>query len=424
MQDSKIENKGKNNKKENIEKPPKKNERIIPKKIINNLSNHMNKLNLENPEILKFNNLKCSKTINAHNSVIYKIKELKTKIKKKNALISAGGDNLLKIWDSTDFTNLSVLQGHSDQILTFCEIKNLQKQYLLSTGEDKNIILWDLKELKLLKKFRNVIHDNRIWRMLNFKNYLKYNEFNDLIISCGDDNSIKIFNYENEKVISNIENGKDKVKCLLQYNTNKEKFKNINNPDFKMMHFLVSGDSGKKIKIWKLNYLENINSNELKIEIVHLNTLEFHTNYISEIKKIKWEKNLFTIASASADETIKIIDLETLSCLFTLKGHVDKIYTIEPVYFSDCDSIKEELTNSDRAYLFSGGKDKTIKIWDLQSGILLKNLLNSEENVRSFHVRNSNLSNISSNRLNNQEDYIIDFALLSAGSDSSIKIWS
>lgn len=73
--------------------------------------------------------------------------------------------------------------------------------------------------------------------------------------------------------------------------------------------------------------------------------LRGHANYIHDIIQL----NSQFIASASADKTIKIWDLETNECVATLEGHTDEVHWITRV------SKKLIATCSD---------DETIKVWD------------------------------------------------------------
>ncbi|MHC5755794.1 MAG: WD40 repeat domain-containing protein [Nostoc sp.] len=60
------------------------------------------------------------------------------------------------------------------------------------------------------------------------------------------------------------------------------------------------------------------------------------------------------IASSSCDQTVKIWDVEEGSCLNTLSGHSNWVWSVA---FSQDGSI-----------LAGGSEDETIRLWDMQSG--------------------------------------------------------
>ena len=70
------------------------------------------------------------------------------------------------------------------------------------------------------------------------------------------------------------------------------------------------------------------------------------------------------IVSGSRDRTIKIWDLTIGILIKTLEGHTDIVNSVK---FSP-----------DGSFIASGSRDKTIKIWDVKTGNLIKTL---EEHV-------------------------------------------
>jgi WD40 repeat protein len=67
-----------------------------------------------------------------------------------------------------------------------------------------------------------------------------------------------------------------------------------------------------------------------------------------------------TLFSGSGDKTIKVWDLNSGECLRTLEGH------------SDC--VNAVALSKDGCILVSGSRDNTIKIWDLNSGSCMRTL--------------------------------------------------
>jgi WD40 repeat protein len=88
-----------------------------------------------------------------------------------------------------------------------------------------------------------------------------------------------------------------------------------------------------------------------------LKTLSGHTN---EISSINFSPIGDILASAGADQTIRLWSAHTGQCLKILQGHSNWICSIA---FS-----------SDGQTIVSSSEDGTIKIWDIQTGECLKTL--------------------------------------------------
>ncbi|MBF0563691.1 MAG: AAA family ATPase, partial [Nitrospirae bacterium] len=75
------------------------------------------------------------------------------------------------------------------------------------------------------------------------------------------------------------------------------------------------------------------------------------------------------IASGSGDKTVKVWDVQTGALLRTLAGHSSSVYSVS---FSP-----------DGKFIASGSGDKTVKVWDVQTGALLRTLAGHSSYVTS-----------------------------------------
>ncbi|MFN9732987.1 MAG: NACHT and WD repeat domain-containing protein, partial [Microcystis sp.] len=87
------------------------------------------------------------------------------------------------------------------------------------------------------------------------------------------------------------------------------------------------------------------------------NRLEGHDNYV---QSVNFSPDGKTLVSGSADKTIKLWNVETGQEIRTLKGHDDSVYSVN---FSP-----------DGKTLVSGSEDNTIKLWNVETGQEIRTL--------------------------------------------------
>ena len=158
----------------------------------------------------------------------------------------------------------------------------------------------------------------------------------------------------------------------------------------------------KKIKIFKLLLLlvvlflsacfnktpqatEKLNIRPLFADTISLNMKkpEFKTDELSEESYIfkGHTKLIYSIAitpsgkyviSASRDKIIKLWDINTGELIRNFEGHTSYVYSVA--------------ITPDGKYIVSGSKDKTIKLWNIHTGKLLKTIKRHKGSVRSVAI--------------------------------------
>lgn len=84
--------------------------------------------------------------------------------------------------------------------------------------------------------------------------------------------------------------------------------------------------------------------------------------HVGSIGRIAWSPDGQMLASPSEDKTIKLWDIDTGKCLRTLKGHKKEVYS---VVFSPTDQV-----------LVSSSSDRKLRLWKTESGKLIRSLEN------------------------------------------------
>jgi WD40 repeat protein/predicted Ser/Thr protein kinase len=121
---------------------------------------------------------------------------------------------------------------------------------------------------------------------------------------------------------------------------------------------LASGSADKTIKLWDVgtNWLQ-------KIKIREIHTL---TGHADSVDSVAFSNDGRTLASGSADKTIKLWEVVTGREIHTLTGHSDSIYSVA--------------FNSDGQTLASSD-NKTIKLWEVATGREISTLTSFSDNI-------------------------------------------
>ncbi|KAI0807782.1 miller-Dieker lissencephaly protein [Fomes fomentarius] len=265
-----------------------------------------------------------------------------------------------------------VLKGHRSTVLkvAFHPTFNV----LASASEDATIKIWDWETGEFERTLKG--HTRAV-------NDVAFDSKGNLLVSCSSDLFIKIWDVQNEWKNTKTFPGHEHTVSSVRFLPGDQQ--------------VISASRDRTIRIFD-------------IASTHLvRTISGHSDWV---RCIEPSDDGRIIASCSNDQTARIIDPRNGETKTELRGHE---HVVEVVAFAPLiayAAIRElaGIPNTERskrpgAYLATGSRDKTIKLWDTQSGQILRNLAGHDNWVRAlvFHPTGK--------------------FLLSASDDYTIRVW-
>jgi WD40 repeat protein/transcriptional regulator with XRE-family HTH domain len=340
----------------------------------------------------------CMKTCRGHDNEIFSV--ICSPIPPSPSLIrgvgeivvSASGDNLLRIWDATTGECINTLIGHEGWVRSVAFSPD--GKLLASGSDDRTIRIWDATTGECI----NTLIGHEGWvRSVAFS-------FDGKLLASGSgDSTVKLWD---------VNTGE----CLTTYTEHTSGVSAVAfSPDGVT---LASGSGDRTVRLW--NYHTN----------TCMRTIYGHAN---QIFSLAFSPDRQTIVCASLDRTVRIWDCQDGKCLKTWQGSTDWIF---PVAF-----------NSKGNLIASGSNDCTIRIWDWENNACIQILLGHYDLICSlaFHPHNQILASASRDRtirlwnvttgkclkiLQGHEDWVYSVAfspnsriLASGSADTNAKLW-
>ena len=258
-------------------------------------------------------------------------------------IASSSTDQTVRLWTNAVSGKYKLLKCHPSPVRSV-DFSNTGK-YLLTGSNDKTIKIFDLyPKTKFVSSFKG--HSNWV-------RCARFSPDNRLIGSCGDDNSVIIFDIEQKSM---------KYKFL-------DHLSHVNSCRFSPDGTIIAsaGDDGK-IKLFDIRMgrlIQHYDAHNDKI-----NCISYHQrgNYI---------------ISGSDDSTIKIWDLKMGQILYTVHGHKGKVKSVN--------------FNIDGDYFCSGGEDSILMVWK-------SNIKNMDEEFNTLgKVRMQNYTMTNKTKINLEE---------------------
>jgi WD40 repeat protein/nucleoside phosphorylase len=245
-------------------------------------------------------------------------------------VVSASHDETLKVWDLETGALLATLEGHASGVSACAVTPNGRR--LVSASWDRNLKVWDLGTGALLATLEG--HAGPV-------NACAVTPDGRRVVSASHDETLKVWGLETGALLATLAGHAGRVSaCAVT-------------PDGQRV---VSASHDETLKVWDLE------TGAL------LTTLEGHAGVVTACAVTPDGRR---VVSTSNNNTLKVWDLETGARLATLAGYAKASWypgTPHARVVTACAVTPEGQR------VVSASYDKTLKVWDLETGALLATL--------------------------------------------------
>jgi len=322
----------------------------------------------------------------------------------------------IQIWDTRTYTKITNCQGH--QHWTWAVTFSPDGQYLASASDDHRVKLWDVATGECLQTYiGHTFSVNAV--VFSPVRGASPEENGQIIASCAQDSTIRLwrtfpgksspeiqtlgghngrvwsiaFSPDGRTLVSGGEDLTVRLwdvatgECVAEWSAHTDWVRSVAfSPDGRSV---ATASYDRSIKIWDVGKIPD-GWEQLGIYIpTCLHTLTGHQQPVSAIA---FSPDGRQLVSSSFDKTIKLWDTNSGKCVQTLLGHRNRIWTVA--------------FHPNGTQIASGGDDNHTKIWDLERERCIKTIVGHTNAILSV-------------KLSPDGDY-----LASGNEDNTIRIWN
>jgi WD40 repeat protein len=326
--------------------------------------------------------------------------------------VSSSADSTIKIWDSQTNQCVQLLKTNG----TISKVKfSLDSDWLISVGTDRVVKIWNwrTKQSKSLGS-----HGNSISEIICLND-------GETCITISLDATIRIWNIIKSKLIKVIDLckerftamayvpeknlilcGTDKGNVCFFEATNFEKTEEIKVCDSVVTGIAISTESGTfaisnnmgEVKIWDINSLLLVNS--LQAHSKRISQIIYNSNTKEYISVSPDRNTIFWDSTSGNQKTCLNDEKNCINCIssspngkYLLQGTIDGLLKILNINSKECiyEQIKEKdnsircmALTGDKKYCLTAMEDCSIKKWDIETGIIVREYTGHKKPVNSI----------------------------------------
>lgn len=244
-------------------------------------------------------------------------------------LISCSADMTVKLWDFQAYECIRTMRGHDHNVSSVSFMPS--GDHLVSSSRDKTIKIWEVATGYCVKTFTG----HREWVRM-----VRVNQDGSLLASCSNDQTVRVWIVTTKECKLELREHDHVVECVAWAPESASPAINEaagidNKRGFRTGPFLLSGSRDKTIKMWDISTGQCIF------------TLIGHDNWV---RGLKFHPGGKYIVSASDDKTLRVWDIKNKRCSKTLDAHA---------HF--CTSVD---FHHNAPFVISGSVDQTVKVWE------------------------------------------------------------